>query len=431
MPLALRRRPAEAKSSSVMPEGMWEQMVAAGDRGLTMGMESAVGLPAILAVIRLISHSAAMVPLQVLRGHEDEIRERVQDSWQWQRLNRRPGPAPATPFAFKADMAANFAGRGQAFVRKLKPTGTRAYSDSSRVTELMALNSGQVKARRASSGLVVFDDSTGPQTVTRGTDEIIQIRSFSTADGLNGVSPITAARMMISAGLRRNQFEDAHLRNGVRPSSVLEYPAGVSVEQAREWIDYIRAQHEGTGKAGKVFAAGGGAKFIPLPISLADAQFAEMTKVTMEQAAAMWQVPFPIALQARNAATDDDWRNFITFALGPFLTATAEAFTADADFFDPVTEADLNVVPYPDAMVRMDPLKKAQIQREQTQTGTRLVDELRGQDGLGPLPAVPEDWAKEPGKVPQITPVGGAPNPTAQTGPAGQTPGGLDDTLGA
>jgi HK97 family phage portal protein len=412
-----------------MPEGMWESMVAAQDRGGTMGMESAVGLPAVLAVIRLLSHSAAMVPLQVLRGDEDAVRERLQDSWQWRRLNRAPGPPPATPFAFKADAAANFAGRGQAFVRKIKPSGQRAFSDSSRITEFMVLNSGLVKARRADTGAVVFDDSTGPKMVTRGSDEIIQVRSFSTADGLNGLSPITAARMMISAGLGRNRFEAAHLRNGVRPGAVLEYPSNITPEQAREWIDFINAQHQGDGRAGKILAAGGGAKFIPLPVSLADAQFAEMTRITMEQAAAMWQVPFPIMLQTRTAATDDDWRNFITFALGPFLTAMAEAFTADTDVFDPVSEADLQVVPYPDAMVRMDPLKKAQIQREQIQTGTRLVDELRGQDGLAELPPIPEDWNQAPGKVPQITPVGGAVNPVADTtSPAGQsTPGGQNE----
>lgn len=407
---------------------MWQQYLAAADHGGTMGMENAVGLPAVLAVIRLISHAAAMVPLHVLRGNEDEIRERARETWQWALLNRAPGPPPSTPFAFKADIAANFAGRGQAFVRKLKPVNPqpRLTRETPRVTEMMALNSAQVVARRAPSGAVVFDDTSGPELVTRGTDEIIQIRSFSTRDGLNGVSPITAARTLIEAGLRRNQFEESHLRNGIRPSAALEYPPTVTPEQAREWIDFINAQHQGSGRAGKLFAAGGGAKFVPLPLSLADALFAEMTHLTMEQCAAMWQVPQALVTATRVPPSDDDWRHFVSFALGPYLTASSEAFTADRDLFDPVTELDLTVVPYADEFVKLDPLKKAQIQREQTQTGTRLVDELRAKDGLGPLPAVPDDWAKEPGKVPQITPVGGAPNPTAQTSPTGPntTPGG-------
>jgi hypothetical protein len=35
--------------------------------------------------------------------------------------------------------------------------------------------------------------------------------------------------------------------------------------------------------------------------------------------------------------------------------------------------------------------------------------------GMGPLPAIPDDPTQEPGKVPQLTPVGGSPNPNADS----------------
>jgi hypothetical protein len=47
----------EAKSDAVLPEHIWEQVIAAGDAGGLGGLERAVGLPAVLAVIRLISHA--------------------------------------------------------------------------------------------------------------------------------------------------------------------------------------------------------------------------------------------------------------------------------------------------------------------------------------------------------------------------------------
>jgi hypothetical protein len=65
---------------------------------------------------------------------------------------------------------------------------------------------------------------------------------------------------------------------------------------------------------------------------------------------------------------------------------------------------------------------KAEVQHLQIQDGLRLVDELRAADGLGPLPAVPEDWTQEPGKVPQITPVGGARTPPPAPRPAASGP---------
>ncbi len=419
MRLPFAKRDQEAKSYSVMPESQWQDALAATDMGASMGMERAVGLPAVLTVIRLIAHVVAMVPLKVVDDAAGGIVVPATDSWQWRLINRAPGLPPATPFSFKADLGANFTGRGQTFIRKGKVANPGP--NRPRVVDLSVVT--QMTAKRANNGAIVFTDSSGPQPVDRGTDEIIQVRSFAGPDGLNGQSPITAARLMISAGLRRGEFEEAHLANGIFPGMALKYPATITEPQAKRWIDFIKAQHQGSSKAGKMIGIGGGADLVPLPISLVDAQFAEMTSLTLSQAAAMWQVPLALVKETKQPPSDDDWRHLLTFAVGPVLTSLCQALTADRDLFDPITDATKSVVDDVDAVMRFDPLKKAQVQREQIQTGTRLADELRGKDGLGPLPPIPEDWTQHPGQVPQITPVGGAPNPTVDTtAPAAPTP---------
>lgn len=406
---------AEAKSFDVLPEGIWQQLVAATDMGATIGLEQAVGLPAVLAVIRFISHAAALVPLNVIR--DGSIRERAEDTWQWNLLHKRPGPPPMTPFNFKADLAANFAGRGNAYVRKFKPTtaSPRLTRDTPRVTELMSLHAGQVKPKRLDNGSIAFVDSTGKTPVDRGTDQIIQMRSMSvTRDGLTGVSPITAARTFVSAGLKRHQFEERHLTNGIAPGGAISFPRGMTPDKAAEWLDLIDQKHKGSSKAGKLLGLADGATFQALPISLADALFADMTRLTMEQACAMYQVPLPIMTPQRRPVTDDEYRYFGIYALGPVMQAMAEAFQADDDLFAPGET--LTVSPDTDAILRLDPLKKAEVQHNQVQNGTRLPDELRNEDGYGDLPAIPKDWTQKPGRVPQITPVGGAPNPEVDTG---------------
>jgi HK97 family phage portal protein len=408
--------PEEAKADAVIPEHIWEQVLAAGDlSGGLGGMERAVGLPAVLSVIRLIAHAAALVPIHVVRG-EDELRSRARDTWQWRLLNKRPGPPPMTAFSLKADLAANFAGRGNAYVRKLKPA--RVEPGRPRVIAITSANAGRIKPRRASTGDVVFDDTTGPTKITRGTDEIIQIRSFSIGDGLEGLAPITAARLLVSAGLKRAEFEERHLANGIFPGIGLKFPEGVDEETGKRWIKSVEAQHKGSGRAGKVIGVGGGAELIPIPISLEDAQFAEATQITIQQAAAMYQLPLGFITARNTPPTDAEWRYLITFCLGPLLEAMSQAFSADSDLFDPGADGeDLETHPDPDVLLKLDPKMKAEVQHMQVQDGLRLVDELRAGDGFGPLPPVPDDWAKEPGKVPQITPVGGAPNPIATTTP--------------
>lgn len=408
----------EQKSADVLPEWIWDQLQTGIDNGMPVGLERAVGLPAVLAVIRLISHAAALVPLNVHRA-DGELLQRARDTWQWRLLNTRPGAPPMTPFALKADLAANFAGRGNAYVRKLKPM--RAEPGRPRVLELMPLNAGRVKPERAKTGDVVFHDSTGGdgKPVTRGTSEIIQIRSFSLGDGLEGLAPITAARLLVSAGLQRAQFEERHIANGIFPGIGLKFPAGVDEETGKRWIKAVEAQHKGAPKAGKVIGVGGGAELVPIPISLEDAQFAEATRLTIEQACGMYQVPLSF-FSGGKQPTEAEWRFFITFGLGPVLEATAQALSADRDLFDPAADAEvLDVAADPDVLLRLDAKTKAEVQRIQIQTGQRLADELRAGDGYGPLPPVPEDWTQAPGRVPQITPVGGSPNPTVDTsGPA-------------
>jgi HK97 family phage portal protein len=402
----------ERKSTDVLPEWLWEQMQGSPELGASIGMERAVGLPAVLAVIRLISHAAALVPLHVVRG-DDELRSRARDTWQWRLLNKHPGPPPATAFALKADIAANFAGRGNAYVRKFKPG--RVDPGRPRVIELMSLNAGKVKPRRSMTGDVVFDDNTGATPVPRGTDEIIHIRSFSLGDGLEGLAPITAARLLVSAGLKRAQFEERHLANGIFPGIGLKFPENVDEATAERWIKAIETRHQGSQKAGRTIAVGGGAELVPIPISLEDAQFAESTQLTIQQAAAMYQVPLSF-VTADKQPTEAEWRFFTTFGLGPVLEATSQSFTADRDLFDVMADGeDLEIAADADVLLKLDAKTKAEVQHNQVQDGLRLVDELRAADGLGPLPPVPEDWTKEPGKVPQITPVGGSPNPTVAT----------------
>lgn len=378
-----------------------------------VGVEQAVGLPAVVAVIRLLAHAAGLVQLQVLREGALGARRRATDTWQWRLLARRPGAPPLTPFHLKADLVAQFCGTGNVYTRKFVAAGARRGEPGPRIIELMPARAGRVKPRRE-NGAIVFDDSTADQsggfggpTVTRTTDEIIHARSFSLNGGLEGMSPITAARLAITAGLKRQEFETMHLKNGIFPGMAFKWPSSVDKEQAEQWIEDIESRHKNTQNAGRMIFVGGGAELVPIPISLEDAQFAETTRLTIAQVCAMYQVPLSFFLpDNRQGPSEQDWRFFLTFALGPVMTAIAESFTADETMFPPDGEP-LYVKADTDSLITLDPKTKAEVHKSQIQSGERLVDELRADDGLDPLPPIPENWHAAPGQVPQVIPVGG------------------------
>jgi phage portal protein BeeE len=138
--------------------------------------------------------------------------------------------------------------------------------------------------------------------------------------------------MLVSAGLKRAEFEERHLANGIFPGIGLKFPEGKSTRRpASGGSRPSRRSTRAAARPGKVIGVGGGAELIPIPISLEDAQFAEATRLTIEQAAAMYQVPISFFT---GKPTEAEWRMFITFALGPVLEATGQAFAADRDLFD-------------------------------------------------------------------------------------------------
>ena len=99
--------------------------------------------------------------------------------------------------------------------------------------------------------------------------------------------------------------------------------------------------------------------------------------------------------------TEEDSLRFINFALLPRLRRIERAFAADADLYP--EDSALYPEFHLDEFLRADAGTRAEIQHKQLQTGVLLVDEARADMGLPPLP-------DGMGQIPQITPVGGAPN---------------------
>jgi hypothetical protein len=71
----------------------------------------------------------------------------------------------------------------------------------------------------------------------------------------------------------------------------IKFPNGMTEEQATRWMDFIESEAQGQREGREVDRVPDNATLTALPISLADALFAEMTRLTMEQACAMYQVP--------------------------------------------------------------------------------------------------------------------------------------------
>lgn len=366
--------------------------------------ESAFGLPAVAAAIRLVSETIASLPLMVYEGFDAEKRV-ASSSWQYGLLHDLPR-TDSTPFDLLSDISACLESDGNAYIQKVIADGE--------VIALIVIDPYRVEVRRERGEKIYYiNREGGGRPEPRTASEIIHIRGFTMQGSDEGLSPIGVHRAALGAMDARQQYTGRFYGQGMGKKTAIVTPATPAKEDAERVMETIRANHTGIQNAWIPLMLMNGADIKDIGMSLEDAQFVEAGKLDLVQVANIFRIP-PSLLGAEPASgnPEHDSIRFLTFGLMPRLRRIELALQSDPDLFP-----DTNLYPQFDtkALLRPDALTRAQVLHYEIQDGRTLVDEARAEDGKAPLPPIPEDYTQEPGKVPQITPVGGAPNPTVST----------------
>lgn len=405
MIVASKGRDIELRSSSV-PSAWWPYgseppaELVGGTAGTGYGsLERALGVPALLGIILRLSQGAGMVPAKVYRG-AGETREPAVDSYQYDLIHNRPS-SESTPFTFAADVAGAIGTAGYVCLEKVKSRG--------KVVELIVRDSRKVRPKR-SGGRLVFEDSEGNgQTVVRDTREIIYIRGLALAGSVVGLSPITAARLGILNGLKRQMFEYRYLTKNAQAGVVLSAPERMDRPTADSWLEAWNEVGSGEENHFDTRMIGGGITATPMPIKMSDAQFVEANNMTGAQLGGIYGFPKAFLNLGDNSPTPEDWRFFVTFGLGWILTTIAQSLTADRDLFPLEVNPDkrMFVEHIAEALLKPDIRTRYEAYRAARQAGWLTSNEIRAIENLPP---------HDDGDVLQVTPVGGGANPGA--GPA-------------
>jgi HK97 family phage portal protein len=161
---------------------------------------------------------------------------------------------------------------------------------------------------------------------------------------------------------------------------------------------------EGTG-GDTTAVIGGGADIKPIGMTAADAQFVEMAHLTVQDASRIMGVPanlLGVQLEKAVPNLEQDLASWLRFGLGPELERIESIVGADDELFPAGAHT------YPkfdtDLFVRGDVKTEATVLVALVQAGILTPNEARRVRGLDDLPGTVGD-------IPQITPVGGAPNP--------------------
>jgi HK97 family phage portal protein len=367
-------------------------------------LETAAGLPTVAVCIRLLAETTGVVPCEVFRGIAPNI-SKAENSWQWYRLHEQPNDEQA-PYEFFRDIETAITTTGNAFVWKAK---ARPIPTSEDDIELHVLDSTRVTIRR-SGGRKEFRIGNDPTWYS--SQQIIHIRGWTVSPQQDvGLSPIALHRESLGGALAMDEFLQRFYSNGATLGGVIEVPDAITRDQARDLRDDFADRHGGLVNAHKPAVLYNGASYNQIGINPADAQYIQSKDWTVPEIARMFRISavglIAAALGRQPTSAADDLERFMKWDLPPRLAEIAGALKSDQDLFGPRT----NLFPKfdPDVVIKTDMNMRANYYKAMVQAGILTADDARIAEGYPPHP-------NGLGAIPQITPVGGAPNPPPNDG---------------
>lgn len=360
--------------------------------GERISIDSAAGLPAFLRGVRLISETAAGLPLCLYRGFGD-YKKPMPDAAQLSIL-RRPNP-DLSPFAVWSYTFASLL-RGNAYLRKIKVRNDLRF--------LYPVNPACVTPKYEGDRATfdIRDSEYGPVVKTVGKDQIIHIPGILLENPYIGVSVVQAHRNSLGIELGRQRFEGRYINNDGSPGVILKNAGTPTKEQRDEIRAGYEARHMGSNNAGRVGMMWGGWDLDSAPVNLQDAQFIESKRYGVQDIGRMLGVPGGLLGEpdyTTPESPEQENMKFLQHGLTPWMSRVEQGLATDIDLFP---EPDWSVEFDEHGFLRADIKTRYDAYRLARQGGWITANEIRRDEGRESV---------DGGDEIQQTPVGGAANP--------------------
>ena len=263
-----------------------EGFAGAWQRNVSFDRTTSLSFHAVWACITLISHDISKLRVKLIQQQSDGT---------WQEItNPAYSPVLRDPNDFQHDhqfwevYILSKLVHGNTYVLKRR-------DNRNVVTDLYVLDAARVKPLVADDGSVFYelnaDNLSGVgERIVVPAREMIHDRWNCLFHPLIGHSPIFAAGLAASQGLRIQHNSDAFFRNRAAPSGILTAPGHIEEGTARRlrelWNDNYSNEN-----AGSVAVVGDNLKFQQLTMTAVDAQLVDQLKLSAEMVCGVFHVP--------------------------------------------------------------------------------------------------------------------------------------------
>lgn len=373
--------PLAASGQQVQSESQWRGFVSPGipvtNAGVRVDEGTALGLPATLQALRVLTGVAAMTPLLYYSRGENG-RSRADSDPLWGLLHDRPNGVQ-TAFEFFELLYADLmlAGNHYAYVSR-DVTG--------RVNALTRLAPGTVSIAEyfdRADGVTLFYDATLPDGTSErfAARDIWHLRGFS-RDGIHGLNPIAYARDALGGAVATARHTNRFWARGGKVDTVLQTKAKVSPEdRTRIRNDWTQLHANPDGHSVAVLDQDLTAQF--LSHDNQKSQFVETRQFQVVDLARIWGVPPHLIFDlSRSTFSNIEQQSleFVIYHLGPHFRRVGQSatrqFAQEGHYFEHLT----------DALVRGDLKSRMEAYWLERQMGMSNANELRRRDNQPEIP---------------------------------------------
>ncbi|MET9617112.1 phage portal protein [Kitasatospora indigofera] len=221
------------------------------------------------------------------------------------------------------------------------------------------------------------------------TREILHIPGMMLPGNFTGVSPIAFAAEPIGLALASQTYGAKFFANGAIPGAVVEVPGAMSEDGLARAREAWRMANSGAENAHRVALLTEGAKFSKIAMSPDEAQFLQTRQFQVPEIARIFGVPPHLIADATNSTSwgsglSEQNEAFTTLSLLPWVERIQAGFTrlvyAETANRRVKVKFDLN------SIRRGAPKERMETYSVGLQQGVYNLDEVRGMEGLKPLP---------------------------------------------
>ncbi len=288
----------------------------------TMARKGYMGNPIVYRCVRLISETAAAVPLLIYEGAQEINAHPMLELFS--RPNSRQGGTE-----FLEALIGYLLVAGNAYVELVQVGNTPR--------ELHLLRPDRVKAISGRNGWVEGYEYKAGNTKTRhlidGLSSILHLNLFHPLDDQSGFPPMQAALMALDVHNSANQWNKALLDNSARPSGALVYSSSagsnLSDEQFSRLKEELEEGYTGASRAGRPMLLEGGLDWKAMGYSPRDMDFVDARNAAARDIALAFGVP-PMLLGIPGDNTYSNYqeanRAFTRQTMLPLLKRTLDSF---------------------------------------------------------------------------------------------------------